>query len=198
MTNSESPGETIGSSGISPGEVSVTALREAMAAGGLTSADLVRFYLERIERHNPASGAVISVADDAVEQASAVDRGAGGRCRTRPAGRHPRADQGQHLRGWLARDRWLSRAARRGGGGRLPHRQAARGERRHPGQGQPVRVGELPLHAVLERLVDAGRAGGEPARHRPEPVRVRAQARRSRWPLGSRRWPSEARPTARS
>jgi amidase len=74
MTNSESPGKTIGSSGIGPGEVSVTALRDAMAAGGLTSADLVRFYLERIERHNPASGAVISVANDAVEQASAVDR----------------------------------------------------------------------------------------------------------------------------
>ncbi|HEX6933147.1 MAG TPA: amidase [Streptosporangiaceae bacterium] len=74
MTISESPGETIGGSGISPGEVSVAALREAMAAGTLTSAELVRFYLERIERQNPSLGAVISVSDDAAEQASAVDR----------------------------------------------------------------------------------------------------------------------------
>jgi amidase len=74
MTNSESPGETIGSSGIGLGEVSVAALREAMSAGRLTSADLVRFYLERIERHNPALRAVISVSDDAVERARAVDR----------------------------------------------------------------------------------------------------------------------------
>jgi amidase len=73
MTNSESPGETIGSSGIGLGEVSVELLRESMAAGRLTSAELVRFYLERIERHNPALGAVISVSDDAVEQAAAVD-----------------------------------------------------------------------------------------------------------------------------
>jgi amidase len=74
MTISESPGETIGGSGIGLGEVSVAALRTAMAAGTLTSADLVRYYLERIERLNPARGAVISVSDDAVEQASAVDQ----------------------------------------------------------------------------------------------------------------------------
>ncbi|MGN6793839.1 MAG: amidase [Streptosporangiaceae bacterium] len=74
MTISESSGETIGSSGIAVGEVTVAALGEAMAAGRLTSADLVRFYLERIERLNPSSGAVISVSDDAVEQANAVDR----------------------------------------------------------------------------------------------------------------------------
>jgi amidase len=74
MTISESPGETIGGSGIGLGEVSVGALREAMAAGTLTSAELVGFYLERIERHNPAFGAVISVCDDAAEQASAADQ----------------------------------------------------------------------------------------------------------------------------
>src|SRR5215475_10389642 len=74
MTISESPGESIGSSGIGPAQVSVAALSDAMAAGRLTSADLVRFYLERIERLNPASGAVISVSQDAAEQANAVDR----------------------------------------------------------------------------------------------------------------------------
>ena len=74
MTISESPGETIGRSGIGPGQVSVAGLRDAMAAGRLTSAELVQFYLERIERLNPASGAVISVSQDAAEQANAVDR----------------------------------------------------------------------------------------------------------------------------
>src|SRR5215470_17033418 len=74
MTISESPGESIGSSGIGPAEVSVAALSGAMAAGRLTSAELVAFYLKRITRHNPALGAVISVFADAEEQASAVDR----------------------------------------------------------------------------------------------------------------------------
>jgi len=74
MTNSESPGETIGRSGIGPGEVSVAALREALAGERLTSAELVRFYLERIERLNPACGAVISLSDDVADQASAADR----------------------------------------------------------------------------------------------------------------------------
>jgi len=44
-----------------------------MAAGTLTSAELVRLYLERIERHNPALGAVISVSRDAADQAAAAD-----------------------------------------------------------------------------------------------------------------------------
>jgi amidase len=74
MTIPESPGETIGRSGLGPGQVSVAALSDAMAVGRLTSAELVRFYLERIERLNPASGAVISLSDDVAEQASAADR----------------------------------------------------------------------------------------------------------------------------
>lgn len=74
MTFSESPRETIGRSGINLDDVTVAALNQAMTAGQLTSAELVRFYLARIERHNPALGAVISVSHDAAEQAAAVDR----------------------------------------------------------------------------------------------------------------------------
>src|SRR5215468_8854621 len=74
MAISESPGETIGRSGISLAEVTVARLSQAMAARTLTSEELVRFYLERIERHNPALGAVISVSPDAAEQGAAVDR----------------------------------------------------------------------------------------------------------------------------
>ena len=74
MAISESPGEIIGGSGISLADVTVARLSQAMEAGTLTSTELVRFYLERIERHNPALGAVISVSGDAVEQAHAVDQ----------------------------------------------------------------------------------------------------------------------------
>src|SRR5260221_4575306 len=74
MAISESPSETIGRSGITVTDVTVARLSQAMAAGTLTSAELARFYTERIERHNPALGAVISVSADAAEQARAVDQ----------------------------------------------------------------------------------------------------------------------------
>src|SRR5260221_10006032 len=74
MAISESPGETIGRSELSLADATAATLSQAMAAGTLTSAELVRFYLERIERHNPAPGAVISVNRDAAEQADAADQ----------------------------------------------------------------------------------------------------------------------------
>lgn len=73
MTFTESPGETIAASGIGTAEATVSRLAEAMASGRLTSASLVRYYLDRIERYNPALRAVISVCADAAEQAAAVD-----------------------------------------------------------------------------------------------------------------------------
>ena len=74
MTFSESPGEIIGRSGIDLDKVTVAGLSQAMAAGTLTSAELVRFYLQRITLWNPVLGAVISVSSDAADQASAVDQ----------------------------------------------------------------------------------------------------------------------------
>src|SRR5260370_21426792 len=74
MAISESPSETIGRSGTRVGGVTVARLSQVMAAGTLTSAEVARFYTERIERHNPALGAVISVSADAAEQARAVDQ----------------------------------------------------------------------------------------------------------------------------
>jgi amidase len=44
-----------------------------MAAGGVTSAELTRHYLRRIEELNPALHAVITVSPDALEQAAASD-----------------------------------------------------------------------------------------------------------------------------
>ncbi len=78
MTFSESPGQTIGRSGIDPEQATVTGLSQAMAAGTLTSAELVQYYLQRIAHLNPALGAVISVSPDAADQASAVDQARAG------------------------------------------------------------------------------------------------------------------------
>jgi amidase len=74
MTIPEPSGETIGRSAIRLEEATVAGLAQAMAVGTLTATDLVRFYLERIERYNPGLGAVISVVPDALEQAAAIDR----------------------------------------------------------------------------------------------------------------------------
>src|SRR5215472_738980 len=74
MTIPEPPGETIASSGIRLEHATVAGLAQAMAAGTLTSSELVRFYLQRIERYNPGLGAVISVMPDAADHARAIDR----------------------------------------------------------------------------------------------------------------------------
>src|SRR5258708_21171593 len=74
MAISEAPGEPMGRSELSLADATAATLSQAMAAGTLTSGELVRFYLERIERHNPALGAVISVNRDAAEQADAADQ----------------------------------------------------------------------------------------------------------------------------
>ncbi len=65
--------ENIGASGITAGTATVAGLTTAMAEGKLTSAELTRFYLERIDQLNPDLGAVISVSDDAEQQAAAAD-----------------------------------------------------------------------------------------------------------------------------
>jgi len=74
MAPSESPGETIGHSRIATQGVTVAGLRQAMAAGQLTSAELVRYYLDQIERRNPALCAVISVNANAAAEAAEADK----------------------------------------------------------------------------------------------------------------------------
>jgi amidase len=74
MPDSESPSETIGQSGIDPAAVTVSALTRALAAGQLSSVDLVRHYLGQIAARNGDLGAVITTSGDAVDQAEAADR----------------------------------------------------------------------------------------------------------------------------
>lgn len=74
MTSSESSAELIGRSGLDASTATVAGLSQAMAAGQVSSAELVGYYLARIERLNPDLGAVISVSQDALAQAAAIDR----------------------------------------------------------------------------------------------------------------------------
>jgi Amidase len=69
----ESPGEQVGSSGIDADSVTVAGLQQALTSGSLTSADLVAFYLARIDRLNPGLGAVITVSTAAAADALASD-----------------------------------------------------------------------------------------------------------------------------
>ncbi|HUC58489.1 MAG TPA: amidase [Streptosporangiaceae bacterium] len=65
--------ETIGASGLTAATVTVAGLTSAMSAGKLSSAELTSFYLRRIEELNGGLGAVISVSEDAEQQAAAAD-----------------------------------------------------------------------------------------------------------------------------
>ena len=62
------PGTQIGAS-----QPSLAALQAAMASGVLSSAALTGFYLQRIDRLNPALHAVITVNLDAPAEAAASD-----------------------------------------------------------------------------------------------------------------------------
>jgi amidase len=52
---------------------SVAELQRAMTAGGLTATALTQRYLDRVAAVNPALGAVVAVAPDALDQAAASD-----------------------------------------------------------------------------------------------------------------------------
>jgi amidase len=67
------PPEVPGTS-IDPVSLSVAELRQAMAAGRLTSVALTRHCLNRIEELNPALHAVTTVSPDAMAEAAASDR----------------------------------------------------------------------------------------------------------------------------
>jgi amidase len=65
--------QTLGGSGLDPDTATVAALRQALTEGTITAGELTAFYLSRIERLNPALGAVISVSPDAAADARASD-----------------------------------------------------------------------------------------------------------------------------
>lgn len=74
MSDSESLSEIIGQSGNDAGMATVAGIRAAILAGEVTSAELTRFFLDRVAKKNADLGAVISISPDAGEQAEAADR----------------------------------------------------------------------------------------------------------------------------
>ena len=72
--------------------------------------------------------------------------------------------------------------------GRLRRRASARGRRGAPRQDQPLRVGQLPLHPLDQRLEQPRRPVPQPLRARPQPVGLQLRLRR-----GGRRQPRRRR-----
>ena len=118
-------------------------------------------------------------------------RRAQGRQSARSAPRNPGPAEGQHRdRRPDEHDGGIAGAPRGYAlGRRLPRREAARGGRRHPRQDQPLRVGQLPLDAFLERLERPRRAVPQSLRARPQPVGIELRFRRRgrREPVRDRR-----------
>ena len=157
---------------VSVSQPSLAGLQAALAAGTLSSAALTGFYLQRIERLNPALHAVITVNAGAPAEAAASDAaravdGPRGPLEGIPvlvkdniqvAGM-PTTAGSPALLSAEPGDAFLVCAAARG----------RRGDHR---QGEPVRVGQLPLQPFDQRLVHPRRADREPVRAGPQPVRV--------------------------
>ena len=81
---------------ISAGQPSVAGLQAELAASALTSAALTGFYLQRIDRLNPALHAVITVNLDAPAEAAASDAVRAAAGPRGPLEGIPGAGQGQH------------------------------------------------------------------------------------------------------
>ena len=184
-------------------EATVVDLQKGMTGGELTSRRLTEAYLARIaalDRQGPELRAVIETNPEALAIAGALDA----------------ERQAQGVRGPLhgipvlikdnidTADRMTTTAgslALEGSspGTRRPRRPApARGRRGDPRQGQPLRVGQLPLHALDLGLERPRRPLPQPLRPRPQPVRLELGLRRRRLGQPLRRWRSAPRPTARS
>lgn len=71
--NPPEPAREIPGTSIDPASSSVAELRQALAAGTVTSSALTRYYADRIEQLNPALRAVLTVSPDAPAEAAASD-----------------------------------------------------------------------------------------------------------------------------
>ena len=170
--------------GIDIDATTIPELQELMDAHRLKSVQLTQFYLHRIRKLNPTLNAVITVSPTALADARAADA-ARRRGDDRPLLGIPIIVKDNINTTGMADDgRFLG--ARRQHAGRRVHRPAAQGRRcpRHR-QGQPVRVGELPVRTVVERLERDRRPDEHGLRPRPQPLRLELRLRRHRSPLTS-------------
>ena len=183
--------------GINVDATTIPQLERLMNRHRLTSVQLVQFYLHRIKKLNPKLHAVITVSPTALARARAADKA---RRHGDPAAapRDPGDRQGQRRHDRHADDRRLV-GARGQPAPRRVHRPAAAGGRRdHHRQGEPVRVGELPVRLLVERLERHRRPDEHGLRPRSQPVRLELRLRRRGLGRSRDRRASAPRPTARS
>ena len=175
-------------------EATIATLSAAMASGKHSAKEIAEAYLARIEALDGAGPSCAPSSRSTRTRwpiADALDAERRGARAARPAARHPDPAQGQHRhRRPDDHDRRLA------GAGRLDpardavrRRPAARGRRRPARQGEPERVGQLPLDA-LARAAGARAAGRAATRTRS------TAARAARAPARARRSPPTCAPVA--
>ena len=168
--------------GIDLERATVLDLQQAMDRRRLSSVALTAFYLRRIRTVDPRLHAVIETNPHALREAAASDLQRRRHGAPQRSGRHPGAAQGQrrHRRPATHHGRLVRAARRPAGARRVPGEAAARRRRGHPRQGQPVRVGQLPLDHLVQRMERPRRADQQPVRARPQPVRLQQRLGRGR------------------
>lgn len=73
MSLTESLTEAVGATGLTAANATAASLGQALERGAITAAELAGFYLDRIQRLNPALNAVITVSPDVSAEAAASD-----------------------------------------------------------------------------------------------------------------------------
>ena len=185
-------------------EATIPQLQALMRSRRLTSRQLTKAYLHRIDELNPLLGAVIETNPQAVGIAAQRDA----------ERQHGRIRGPLHgipilLKDNIATDDAMETTAGSFAlaGSRVPAdaelvRAAAQRGRGHPGQGEPLRVGELPrIHPVDPPFPTGGAAGAASRATRTSSTGIRAArrpARRSRRPPTCAPRRSAPRPTGRS
>ena len=157
--------------GIDVDATTIPELQEFMDSRRMNSVMLTNFYLRRIRQLNPTLNAVITVSPTALADARAADAARRGGD-DRPLLGIPIIVKDNINTTGMAYDRRFL-GARRQHAGRRVHRPAAQ-SRRCPDhrQGQPVRVGELPVRTVVERLERDRWSDEHGVRSRSQPVRL--------------------------
>ena len=165
--------------GIDVDATTIPELQKLMNSHRLSSVELTKFYLRRIHQLNPKLNAVITVSPTALADARAADQA------RRNGDRRPLLGIPIIVKDNVNTTGMPTTAGSWALAGSTParrvHREAAEGRRRdHHRQGQPVRVGQLPVRPVVERLERHRWPDEHALRPRSQPVRLELRLRRRR------------------
>ena len=165
--------------GINVDAKTVPELQDLMDRHRLSSVQLTQFYLNRIKKLNPMLNAVILVSATALADARAADK-ARKRGVDLPSAGYPGPPEGQHQHHGDADHSRLVGFGRQHARRRVHRPRPARRRRGDHRQAEPVRMGQLPLVPVVERLEWHRRPDEHGLRPRPQPMRVKLRFRGGR------------------